>query len=146
MAAAGPWVIYNEFKENLGKKLIDLSADSFKAILVASTSNAMSATLATATYATVTNELTTANGYTAGGASVTSSWIRSTGTVAFDTQDISWTASGGTITARAVVLYDNTPATKYLVGYMLLDSTPQDVSISDTNTLTINIANVFTLS
>lgn len=146
MAAAGPWVVYNEFKENLGKKLIDLSADSFKAILVASTSNAISATLASANYATVTNELATANGYTAGGASVTSSWIRTTGTVAFDTADISWTASGGTITARAVVLYDNTATSKNLVAFMLLDSTPSDISTFDGNTLTVAVANVFTLS
>jgi hypothetical protein len=37
MAAAGPWVIYNEFKETLGKKVLDLVNDTFKVALFTST-------------------------------------------------------------------------------------------------------------
>jgi hypothetical protein len=146
MAAAGPWVIYNEFKETLGKKLIDLSSDTFKVALFTSTSNAGSATLATATYATLTNELANGNGYLTGGVTAAATWVRSTGTVTFDTADTTWTASGGSLTARFAVLYDSTPATKYLIAYALLDSAPADVVVSDGNSLSVQITNVFSLA
>jgi hypothetical protein len=95
MAAPGPWVLYNEFKETLGKKTVDLVNDTFKvALCLLSTTNAASATLATAQYATLTNQVASANGYTTTGTSVTPAWTRSTGTVTFDTSDATWTASG----------------------------------------------------
>lgn len=145
--AAGPWTIYNEAKLSLGKKVFDLSADTFKIALFTSTSNAGSASLVTAQYATLTNEVAAANGYSTGGVTPGSvTWTASGGTMTFDTGDASWTASGGSITARCAVLYDITASNKDLVAYMLLDSTPADVTISSGNTLTIQIANVFTLS
>jgi hypothetical protein len=143
--ASGPWVIYNEFKVAVGAKKIDLTADVFKVALLASTSNAGSAALATAQYATLTNELATANGYTAGGVTPgTPTYTQTAGTATFDIADASWTATG-TLTARFAVLYDFTATNKDLVAYMLLDSTPADVVVSTGNTLTIQIANVFTL-
>jgi hypothetical protein len=146
MAAPGPWVIYNEFKETLGKKVVDLVNDTFKVALFTSATNAASATLATAQYATLTSQVANGNGYLTTGTSVTPSWVRSTGTVTFDTSDATWTASGGSITARVAVLYDNTSTNKDLVAYCILDSTPADVVVSDTNTFTLNVVNVFTLS
>lgn len=144
--ASGPWVIYNEAKVSLGKKVFDLTADTFKVALLISTSNAGSASLVTAQYATLTNELSTANGYTAGGATASSpTWVNSSGTITWDTADVSWTATG-TLTARFAVIYDNTATNKDLIAYMLLDSTPADVSVTSGNTLTIQIANVFTLA
>jgi hypothetical protein len=147
MAAAGPWVIYNDFKANAFKKLMDLTADSFKVALVLSTSNAMNAALVSANYATITNELTTANGYTAGGAAAASPTLTGGGavaTVTFDTADVSWTASGAGFTARAAVLYDDTSTNKNLIAYCLLDSAPADVTVAAGNTLTLQITNVFT--
>jgi hypothetical protein len=146
MASPGPWTVYNEFKETLGKKTVDLVNDTFKVALFTSTSNAGSATLATAQYATLTNQVAGANGYTTTGTSVTPAWTRSTGTVTFDTSDATWTASGGSITARFAVLYSNTSTNKDLVAYCLLDSAPADVIVSDTNSLTLNVVNVFSLS
>ncbi len=146
MAAAGPWVVYNDFKLNQNKKLMDLSADTFKVALVTSSSNAIDKTLTPATYATITNELTTANGYTAGGVSVGAGSLAgggATATITFDTADGVWTGAGSGFTARAAVLYDNTDASKHLVAYMLLDSTPADVTVGPGNTLTIQITNVF---
>lgn len=144
--AAGSWQIYNDFKLNQNKKLMDLSADTFKVALVTSTSNAIAVTLTPATYATITNELTTANGYTAGGFSVGAGSLSgggATSTISFDTADATWTASGAGFTARAAVLYDDTAASKNLVAYMLLDATPADVTVQAGNTLTIQITNVF---
>jgi hypothetical protein len=147
MAAAGPWVLYNDFKASAFKKRMDLTADAFLLALVTSASNAMNAALVTAQYATITNELTTANGYTATGASAASPTITgggATSTITFDCADVSWTASGAGFTARAAVLYDNTATNKDLVAYFLLDSTPADVVTAAGNTLTIQITNVFT--
>jgi hypothetical protein len=144
--AAGAWTIYNEFKKTLGDKVVDLGNDTFKIGLFQSTSNAGSATLTTAQYATLTNQVASANGYTTAGVTVAVTWTRSTGTVTFDTADASWTASGGSIVARFAVLYDDTATNKNLVAYMLLDSAPADVTVTDGNTLTIQIANVFTLA
>ena len=147
MAAPGPWTLYNDFKLNAFKKLMDLSADSFKVALVTSASNALVATMSPATYASITNELTTANGYTAGGAASGSDSLTGgggTSTITWDTADVSWTASGAGFTARGALIYDDTATSKNLVAFFLLDSTPADVTVAAGNTLTINIANIFT--
>jgi hypothetical protein len=145
MAACGPWVLYNDFKANVFKKLLDMSADSFKVALVTVGSNGIDATRTPATYATLTNEVSNANGYTTTGYSVGTGSLTgggATATITFDVADAIWTASGAGITARAAVLYDST--TGYLVAYCLLDPTPADVVTAAGNTLTINIVNVFT--
>ncbi len=150
MAAAGPWVLYNDFKLNAFKKLMDLSADSFLVALFTSTSSAISATVTPATYtafATDAHEVSNANGYTTAGVSVGTGSLTgggATATITFDVADATWTASGSGIVARAAVLYDNTASGKNAVAYMLLDSAPADVTVASGNTLTINIANVFT--
>ena len=149
MAAPGPWTPFNDFKNNLGLKLINLATDTFKVILVTSASNALSASLVSANYATVTNELSTANGYTAGGVTVGSdSWTGggATATSTFDVADATWTASGAGFTARGAVLYSDTSTSKNLIAFALLDSTPADVTVASGNTLTLQIANVFTLA
>ncbi|MCL7422514.1 MAG: hypothetical protein M8364_16610 [Methylobacter sp.] len=94
----------------------------------------------------VTNELATANGYTAGGLSLTTKAINSgtnPGEWEVTSDDPSWTATGGSITARLFVLYNNTPASnKPLIGYGYLNwnnGTPLDVSIADTYQLAILI-------
>lgn len=147
MAAPGPWVIYNDFKLNIGKKLIDLINDTFKVALVTSLSNAIDATLTPATYTTLNHEVASGNGYTTAGASAaTPAWTGggATASSTFDTADVTWTASGAGITARAAVLYDVTSG--HLVAYMLLDSAPADVVIQPAVTEVIQIANVFTLT
>lgn len=63
----------------------------------------------------VTEELATANGYTvtdgvtAGEVLASPTWVESAGTVTFDAADTTWTASGGSIVASDVVLFDTTP-------------------------------------
>lgn len=92
----------------------------------------------------VSNELTTANGYTAGGISLASKTIdagANPGEWEFNSANPTWTASGAGITARLFVLYNNTPVSnKPLIGYGYLnynDGTPLDVSVADTFALTI---------
>jgi len=143
--AAGPWVIYNEFKAAYGLKLLNLNTDSMKVALFLSTSNAGNTSLTTARYATLTNQAANANGYTTGGVVCAPTYSQTGGTATFDIADAAWTASGGSITARFAVLYDDTAANKDLICYCLLDSTPADVTVTTGNTLTIQIANIYTM-
>jgi hypothetical protein len=144
--AAGQWVVYNEFKATLGLKALNLNVDSMKVALFLSTSNAGNAALASALYATLTNQVAAGNGYATGGVAVAPTYSQAAGTATFDVADAAWTASGAGITARFAVLYDDAAASKDLIAYCLLDSTPADVTIGAGNTLTIQIANVFTLA
>lgn len=149
-AAAGAWTISNAFKTRiLNGGALDIDSDTLKVALVSSTSNIVSGPADCYTGGTgtaLTNELSTANGYTAGGATAASLSISGTSTVTFDIADIVWTASGGSIAARYAVLYDSTVASKTIIAYALLDTTPADVTVTTGNTLTIGIANVFTLA
>jgi len=148
--AASTFDFYNEFTELSMDGTMDLDADTFNLALFLSTSNA--ATLSTSGYANLTNEVANANGYTTGGQALTSvTWTRATGTTTFDSADVVWTASGGSITARYAVMYDDTvttPVADPLVGYTLLDTTPADVTATDGNTLTVapSASGWFTLS
>jgi len=94
-------------------------------------------------FADVTNELATANGYTAGGITLTSVTLAQTsGVTKFTSAAAVWTASGGSIPAwrYGVVRAVGTLNGKVdpVVGYFLGDSTPADVpATTATNTLTI---------
>ncbi len=148
--AAGPWVIYNDFIASSYKKVMNLNAsDAIKVAIVTSSSNAINKALVSAQYANITNELSTSGGYTAGGATAASGAIAgggATATITFDTADVSWTGSGGGFAGRAAVMYDNTSSNKDLIAYCLLDATPADVTVAAGVTLTIQIANVFSVA
>ena len=150
--AAGKWKAYEQAKLGLGRARFNFATDTFNVTLHSSTSNAN--TLSTsAAFADITNELATANGYTAGGVALTgASWTNSAGTETLDFADAQWTASGGSITARyAVIRKVGTvdSVANPIVAVCQLDyngGSPQDVTVTDGNTLTIQIANVLTLS
>jgi hypothetical protein len=103
-------------------------------------------------YADLTNELSTANGYTNGGATLSSvTWGQTSGTATFDAADTTWTASGGSIVARrAVIRAVGTFNSQVdpLIASILLDTTPADVTTTTGNTLTLvwNASGIFTLS
>ena len=139
--AAGNWTFTNASRKYLLDGTFDLDTDSFKMALFLSTSNIGSGST---TYAGLTNEHSNANGYTTGGKALTPS-LTGTTTVTWDVDDQTWTASGGSITARYAVIYE---VGGNVLCYCLLDSTPADVTATDGNTLTvqINASGVFTLS
>ena len=124
--AAGPWVFTTAAKTKIFDGTFAIGTDSFKQALLASTSNIGAGTT---TFAGVTNELSTANGYTAGGQAVT---VALTGTTTITVSNLTWTASGGSITARWSVVYE---VGGNVLCYRLLDSTPADVTATDGNTL-----------
>lgn len=137
---------YNSFKEYVADGTIDLDSHTFKVMLV---SSSYTFSAAHTVKADITNELSTANGYTAGGATLGSvTWGQTGGTATFDAADTVWTASGGSITARRAVIYSDTAASDELVASVLLDTTPADVTVTSGNTLTLqwNASGIFTLS
>lgn len=137
---------YDSFYEYLADGTIDLDTHTFKVRLLSS-SYTPSASHSTA--ADLTGELSTANGYTSGGASLGSvTWSQTSGTATFDAADTTWTASGGSITARYAVISDASNSPETLVAYILLDTSPADVTATDGNTFTLqwNASGIFTLS
>ena len=80
---------------------------------------------------------------------VTISTSQASGTVTVDeTTNPVWTASGGSITARYAVIYDDTHASKQAVCVCLLDTTPADVTATSGNTFTVTMSGsgLFTIS
>lgn len=134
---------YNKAKKNKNT-VMNLASDTFKVLLTTSSYTPSQTTHEV--LADVTNEVS-GNGYarqTLG--SVT--FNESAGTVTFDAADPVFTASGGSITGRYFVIYNDTVAspTKPLLFYGLLDTTPADVVTTDGNTLTLvfDAAGIFT--
>lgn len=104
---------FNDFAEQIGLKKINLDTDTLKVMLT------NSAPVATNTQYSDLTDLSTANGYTAGGADAQGVWSENpAGTGQLVCTDIVWTASGGTIGPfRYAVLYDDTSTTKHLIGW-----------------------------
>lgn len=143
--AADKWKIYDSFLEFMGDNTIDMDGDTFKVALYTSASNA--ATITNGDKAALTNEVANANGYTTGGNTLASvTWSQTSGTVTFDSADTVWTASGGSIVSHFAVIYSDTSITDKLVAFSLLDNTPGDITVTDGNTLTIqmNASGIFT--
>jgi len=94
------------FKADVLNKEQDLEADTLKIALYTS-----SATLgATTTAYTTTNEIS-GTGYTAGGVTLTSTTVATTGTTAyFDADDPEWTSAS--FTARGALIYNSTNGDK----------------------------------
>lgn len=152
--AAGKWKLYDLAKKYLGDGTHDLDdTTNWKVALFLSTSNANTLSVGTAVYGDLTNEHANANGYTTGGVANTSeTWTNAAGVITFDmTSDPTWTASGGSITARFAVIYRNTTVNgiiKPLLAVCLLDTAPADVTATDGNPLTIvmNASGIFNAS
>lgn len=94
----------------------------------------------------ITNELTTANGYTAGGQSLTTKALTASGTPGeyiFSSDNPLWTVATANLTARYWALYNNTPgSSKPLIGYGHMNyngGTPLDVTQSPTFDLVIQL-------
>jgi hypothetical protein len=125
--AAGQWQFTNAGRQKFFNGIFDIDSDTFKMALFLSTSNIGAGST---TYAGLTNEHANANGYTTGGIAITLT-IAGTTTVTIDIQtDPTWTASGGSITARFAVIYE---VAGDVLAYCLLDATPADVTTTDGN-------------
>lgn len=106
-------LVFGKFPQNLGGGDVsgdgpmDLLSDTLKMSLHTSTWSPNQSTNETKTDAT--NELSTANGYTAGGYTLLSkTYLASSLVTTFDSADPAWTLSGS-ITFRHAPVWDDTP-------------------------------------
>ena len=81
----------------------------------------------------LTNELSTANGYTAGGSAMgtkVNDYTAGTNVVAFKAADVVWTATG-TLTARTAVVACTTPGTAATNPLLTYHQSDADISATD---------------
>lgn len=121
---------------------MDLLSDSVKLTLHTSTY-----TIAQTTdeiFATATNELTTANGYTAGGTALASKTVAvSSLTTTFDAADVTWTATS--ITHRIAVLWDDTPTAPVDPLILYIDNGGNVTTSSTDLVYQFNASGIFTI-
>ena len=134
MAAPGAWTLVNSARGDILNGTFVVGS-GYKVALVTSSSNIAASSEA---WSAVTNEVANGNGYTTGGVSVTLSQTGTTSVNVFFASNPSWTASGGSITARWAVLYKTGSD---VLAFALLDSAPADVVVASGNTLTIKSDN-----
>lgn len=143
--AAGVLNIYAKNKNHINTADL-VAAGSIKILLTTSAYVPDITVTGHSVLADVTNELASANGYTTGGAALTTPASATTGTTGYKLTGTGpvWTASGGSIPAwrNAVLYYVGSlwGLTSPLIGYFLGDATPADVPATTSgNTLTINM-------
>lgn len=146
--AAGNFTLYNSFAEKLGQKLIDLETGSFYMTL--HTSSYSPSVSAHADYSDLTNELSTANGYTAGGLLLSTSWTRSGDVNTFTLSSAAvWNITGSSITAKTAVIHHAvSTGVNPLVGYFLLNSSGANATINAGSALSVtpNASGLFTIT
>jgi hypothetical protein len=140
---ASTFTFYQDFKEQLGKGIHDLSTHDIKVALTNSAPN-----VATHTVLADITQLSTGGGYTggAGGGLALSgkSYTETGGTGTFIATDLVITASGGSIGPfQYAVFYNNTAASDNLIGYLNYGSA---LTLADTETLTLDFTtSIFTV-
>lgn len=134
--AAGTFTLYNHVAAAIGDGSIDLDGDTFKVALLDS---GYTPSGSHSQWSDVSgDEIANGSGYTTGGAELTGvTWSQTGGVATFDSDNFVWTASGGAISARYAVIYDDTSSGDKLIGYYLLDTAPADVTATDGNTFTV---------
>ena len=106
---------FYSFVEAVHEKVHNLGSDTLK-VLLTNTAPSLSDTQKS----DISGELSTANGYTAGGATITvTSSAQSSGLYTLIASDVSWSASGGSIGPfRWAVVYNDTATNDELIGYI----------------------------
>ena len=136
--AADPIVLYDIFQETLTAEGHDLNAvDTIKVALLLNGYVPNSAT--DVDFAVIdANEHANANGYTTGGVTVACTIVVAAGVLTLDFADAEWTANGGNLVARTAVVYNSSAGgSDDLIGYILMDNTPADVTATDGNDLKV---------
>jgi hypothetical protein len=106
-------VWFNSFSEGLAKGEHNFSTHAFKVYLTNAAPN-----VATMVNKADLAEIAAANGYTAGGSAITNTVSRTGATTSINVVDVTLTSSGaGFGPFRYVVVYNDTHASKALVGY-----------------------------
>jgi hypothetical protein len=136
--AAGAVQLFQGFKRRLGLGEFVFSTHTIGCALY--TSTLIPDTGVQEVLADLAGEVAAVNGYTAGGVALsTVTWAEDgTSAVELNAANTVFTASGGSMVCRYAVLYNATPTAKPLVGYVLLDTTPADITITSGNSLILD--------
>lgn len=127
------WQKFYSFRADVHNGIHTLSSDTLKAMLTSDipdiTADDEKADL---------TDLSTANGYTAGGVTLSSvTSTQTSGTYVFKCADITWTASGGGIGPfRSVVIYNDTSTGDKLIACLTYDI---GITIPDGETFTVDV-------
>jgi hypothetical protein len=125
---------FNQFVEDLAKKVHNLDADTLKIMLTLTAPVAANSVKADLT------EISAGNGYSAGGTTLTTvDAEQTTGTLKLTADDVVFTASGGAIANfRYAVLYNDTPTSPAdpLIGFWDYGAT---VTLNTGETLTVDL-------
>jgi len=124
---------FNPFVEYAFEKAVNLGSDTLKVMLTntaPTSSNGLKADL---------TEISSGNGYTAGGTAATiSSSAQTSGTYKLVLADVVFTASGGSIGPfRYAVLYDDTSTSDVLIGFWDYGSS---ISLADGESFTVDFS------
>jgi hypothetical protein len=134
---------FQAFVENVAEKVHNLGADTLKIMLVNSP-----APVATNSVKADLTEISAANGYTAGGSTITiTASSQTSGTYSLVGNDLVFTAAGGSFGPfRYAVLYNDTPTSPAdpLIQFWDYGSS---ISLNDTETFTVDFGtNILTLT
>lgn len=123
--AVGPWTYFDRAKLKIADGTILLATHTFKGVLLTSVQAMSSAFVGSSgdcRYADLTAELTTVNGYTVGGATLTSVSLtrKTTSLVGFD-GSFTWTPTLTGLTFKYAAVYDFTATNKDLLCFVDMD-------------------------
>jgi hypothetical protein len=140
--AAGAPQLFQGWKKRMGLAQFKFDTDTLGCALY--TSTLVPDLAVQEVLADLAGEVAALNGYTAGGIALTTvTWAEDgAGGMILNAADTVFTATGGSITARYAVVYNATPTAKPLLCYVLLDTTPADVTVTAGNSLKINWADL----
>lgn len=148
--AVGAWAVYNLAKKKIGNASLSLASTAFRLQLHTSASNFNTATLGT--IQSVDNQVTEANGYSSSGKALTGeTWTvgTSAGQYRFDTDDVFWSANGGSIAnvKGAVIWISGASAgARHLLCRSVLSTSQFSISAGNRLTIAMNASGVLTLS
>ncbi|MFB6449257.1 hypothetical protein [Bradyrhizobium tunisiense] len=122
---------FQSFVEAVAEKVHNLGSDTLKVVLTNSAPVATNTVLANIT------QIAGTFGYTTGGTQATQvSSAQTTGTYKLVLNDVTWTASGGSIgPLRYAVLYNDTATSDELIGYYDYGT---NITITDGNSFTVD--------
>jgi hypothetical protein len=105
---------FYSFVEAIHEKVHNLGSDTLK-VLLTNTAPVLTNTQKS----NISGELSTANGYTAGGATITiTASSQSTGLYTLLASDVTWTATGNIGPFRYAVIYNDTASNDELIGFI----------------------------
>jgi hypothetical protein len=133
-------VIFNDFLEKMADGTHDMDNDTFYIMLL---TDSYTIDKTDTVLADISGEVANGDGYTTGGKALTNvTWSQSSGTLTFDADDPSWSAS--TITSRYAVIYNYTATNKNLV--CLKDFGSNKTSTNGAFTINFNASGIFTIA